>query len=307
MNFRPGMRGAREKLRWASTRITTLEEDIAYSLFGVFNVRLRVDYGEKIQNALGRLLQEIVAQSGDITALDWVGKSSGFNSCLPAEITSYEAPPCKPPSLSEDKIQSSISLLRGVVTLELASKLYQTLDCLSAPRFAYRRLHLPCIVFPVTEVRRIIGRDQDTYTYAYDLKTDGLRDLQITTADKLIQFSPARPPLAWQTILLVRPWSRDLLELHDPAEDMQSVEDCFMPGSPLHDLPAAQNESVHSDSYSRALRLIVLLGQPFGAFLVARQRNGEFKRIASDHDIIARIKDMTSVDNMMDIRTLEIL
>jgi hypothetical protein len=88
---------------------------------------------------------------------------------------------------------------------------------------------------------------------------------------------------------------------------MQSVEDCFMPGSPLHDLPAAQNESVHSDSYSRALRLIVLLGQPFGAFLVARQRNGEFKRIASDHDIIARIKDMTSVDNMMDIRTLEIL
>ncbi|KAG1876627.1 hypothetical protein DFJ58DRAFT_755361, partial [Suillus subalutaceus] len=52
---------------------------------------------------------------------------------------------------------------------------------------------------------------------------------------------------------------------------------------------------------------IVRLGQPFGAFLLARQRNGEFKRIASDHDIIAQVKDMTSITYMMDIRTLEIL
>ncbi|KAG1732344.1 heterokaryon incompatibility protein-domain-containing protein [Suillus lakei] len=45
--FCPGMRGAREKLQWASTRVTTLQEDIAYSLSGVPGVRLRVDYGEK--------------------------------------------------------------------------------------------------------------------------------------------------------------------------------------------------------------------------------------------------------------------
>ncbi|KAG2337663.1 hypothetical protein BDR05DRAFT_969966 [Suillus weaverae] len=302
--FRPGMRDAREKLQWASTRITTLQEDIAYSLSGIFGVRLRVDYGEKKQNALGRLLQEIVAQSGDITALDWVGKSSEFNSCLPADIASYEAPPCTLPSLSEDEIQSSVSSLRSVVALESASKLYQTLDYLSAPRFAHRRLHLPCIVFPVTEARRRPGRDQDTYTY--ELTSDGLHDLQITTEDRLIPFSPARPPPAWQTILLIRPWSHHLLELHDPADDMQSVEDWSMT-SPLHDSPPAQNEPVYSDPHLRALRLIVRLGQPFGGFLLARQRNGEFKRIASDHDIIAQVKDMTSVDNMMDIRILEIL
>ncbi|KAG2338322.1 hypothetical protein BDR05DRAFT_705055 [Suillus weaverae] len=303
--FRPGMRDAREKLQWASTRTTTLQEDIAYSLSGIFGVRLRVDYGEKKQNALGRLLQEIVAQSGDITALDWVGESSEFNSCLPADITSYEAPPCKLPSLSEDEIQSSVSSLRVVVALQSASKLYQTLDYLSAPRFAHRRLHLPCIVFPVTEARRRPGRDQDTYSYA--LKSDGLHDLQITTEDKLILFSPARPPPTWQTILLVRPWSRHLLELHGPAEDMKSMGDWSVPGSPVHDSPAAQNEPVYSESHLRALRLIVRLGQPFSAFLLARQRDGEFKRIASDHDIIAQVKDMTSVDNMMDIRTLEVL
>ncbi|KAG1734780.1 heterokaryon incompatibility protein-domain-containing protein [Suillus lakei] len=146
-----------EKLQWASTCITTLQEDIGYSLSGIFGVRLLVDYGEKKQNTLGRLLQEIIAQSGDITALDWVGWSSEFNSCLPADITSYKAPLCKLPSLSEDDIQSLVSSLRGVVAPESASKLYQTLDFLSAPRFMHRRLHLPCIVFPLTEARCIPG------------------------------------------------------------------------------------------------------------------------------------------------------
>jgi hypothetical protein len=61
--FRPGMIGAREKLQWSSTRVTTLQEDIAYSLFGIFGVHLPVIYGEKKQNALGRLLQEVVARS----------------------------------------------------------------------------------------------------------------------------------------------------------------------------------------------------------------------------------------------------
>jgi hypothetical protein len=93
VSFSPGMGGAREKLQWASTRVTTLPEDMAYSLFGIFDIQLSVLYGKREQNALGRLLQEIVARSGDISALDWVGKSSKFNSCLPADISSYKALP----------------------------------------------------------------------------------------------------------------------------------------------------------------------------------------------------------------------
>ncbi|KAG1827643.1 hypothetical protein DFJ58DRAFT_880423 [Suillus subalutaceus] len=285
MAFRPGMRDIREKLQWASTRITTLQEDIAYSLSGVFGVRLRVDYGEK------KAERTRAAPAG--------------NPVYQPTSLQYEAPPCKLPSLSEDEIQSSVSSLRGIVAVESASKLYQTLDYLSAPRFAYRRLHLPCIVFPVTEARWRRGRDQDTYSY--ELKSGGLHDLQITTADKLIPFSPVRPPPAWQTILLVRPWSRRLLELHDPADDTRRAEDQSVPESSSHDSLPAQTEPIYSDSHSRALRLIVRLGQPFSAFLLARQRDGEFKRIASDHDIIAQVKDMTSVDDMMVIRTLEIL
>ncbi|KAG1770537.1 hypothetical protein EDD22DRAFT_989635 [Suillus occidentalis] len=58
------------KLHWASTQVTTRQEDIAYSLFGIFDVCLPVDCGEKQDKALGQLLQEIVARSGDITGLD---------------------------------------------------------------------------------------------------------------------------------------------------------------------------------------------------------------------------------------------
>jgi hypothetical protein len=62
-----------------------------------------------------------------------------------------------------------------------------------------------------------------------------------------------------------------------------------------------------SESCSQALRLIVCLGQPFSVFLLAQQRGGEYKRMASDQVIIAQVKDMASVHNMMDIRTPEIL
>jgi hypothetical protein len=53
--------------------------------------------------------------------------------------------------------------------------------------------------------------------------------------------------------------------------------------------------------------LIVRLGQPFGAFLLARQHGGEYKRIAPDRNIITQVKDMASIDDMMDIRTLQIM
>jgi hypothetical protein len=313
--FRPGMINAREKLQWASTRVTTVQEDIAYSLFGIFGVQLPIMYGERKQNALGRLLQEVVAQSGDISALDWVGQSSEFNSCLPADITSYKVPPYTPPPLSEDDIRASISSLRHVVAVDLVLKLYALLDNLNAPRFANCRLHLPCIVFRVTAVKQSRAQDQGIY----EAKADGLHDLQITTEDKLIEFSSPRPTM--QTLVLVRPWNRQLLEfpdfaepsglaeLPDAADDTQSEEDYWSaPGSPSEDSPDGFPEaqgSVDTELSDRALRLAARLEQPFGAFLLVRQRSGEYKRIASDNVIIARVRDLSSIPDM--VRTLEIL
>ncbi|KAG0703993.1 hypothetical protein DFH29DRAFT_404756 [Suillus ampliporus] len=291
--FRPGMPGAREKLQWASRRVTKLEEDIAYSLSGIFNVRLSVDYGERKQNALGRLLQEIIARSGDLTALDWVGQSSTFNSCLPADIISYATPPRKLQSLSGDKIQSSVSSLRGAVTLESASRLYQTLDLLSAPHFVHRRLRLPCIVFPVTEAMILVtkakveawskpGTHIPMTSRQMGFVTCGLpRKSSFPSSHRKGHRPPGRHCcLEWR----IRPCPNLRCTISSPAE----------------------NAPVYSESHSRALRLMVRLEEPFAAFLLARQPSGEFKRIASDHDIIAQVKDMASVHGMMEIKTIEI-
>lgn len=59
-NFDPGMDNARSRLHWASERRTTEPEDIVYSLCGILNVYLPVIPGESAENALGRLLAEIV-------------------------------------------------------------------------------------------------------------------------------------------------------------------------------------------------------------------------------------------------------
>ncbi|KIK40720.1 hypothetical protein CY34DRAFT_806895 [Suillus luteus UH-Slu-Lm8-n1] len=310
--FRPSMNDAREKLYWASARVTTRQEDIAYSLFGIFGVRLPVDYGEKQDKALGRLLQEIVARSSDITSLDWVGKPSEFNSCLPASITSYQVPPCKLPVLPEDEMQSSVSSLRKTVAVDFASNLYTRLRNMSAPRFATQRLHLPCIAFNVREVRRVSGPAPGTQ-FTYRVKADGLRSLDITTEEFLVQFWPARP--IERKFILVRPWDRSLLELPDFVEfvepsdfgdNMESEEDDGMsPSSPSHDWSGdypGKREVV--DQESQAFRLLVRLGQPFSVILLAQQRSGEYKRIASDHDIIGQVND---VRDPMDIRTVEIL
>ncbi|KAG0707398.1 hypothetical protein DFH29DRAFT_1013016 [Suillus ampliporus] len=125
------------------------------------------------------------------------------------------------------------------------------------------------------------------------------------TKKTLIQFTPARPTL--QTFLLVRPWNRYLLglpdfsEQPDSADDVENLGDWSEPESPSDDLPDGspiEQELGDSECHSRALRLIVRLGQPFGAFLLAQQRGREYKRIASDRHIIAQVKDVASVHNM---------
>ncbi|KAG1776066.1 heterokaryon incompatibility protein-domain-containing protein [Suillus placidus] len=240
--FSPGMIDAREKLQWASTRDTTVEEDIAYSLFGIFGVQLPVMYGEKKQNTLGRLLQKVIARSGDISALDWVGTSSEFNSCLPADITSYEAPPYTLPFISEDEMLGLILSLEDTMAVELALELYNSLDRLSTPRFDHHRLHLPCIAFPVTEVRWRPNKHKETY-FTYEVKANGLDDLQITTEDRLLQFSRGRP--AQQSFLLVRPWDRRLLELPDDADNAETMDDFTLSGSPREEGPV-DSESRHA-------------------------------------------------------------
>jgi hypothetical protein len=171
------------------------------------------------------------------------------------------------------------------LVLELGLKLYGLLDRLSAPRFAHHRLHLPCIAFPVTQIRRRSIEHKETY-FTYEVKADGLRDLNITTEDRLPQFSRGKKP-SRSSFLLIRPWDRRLLELPDYPDDMESVNDFALPGS------SGEQATVDSKSSERAMRLIVRLRQPFSAFMLVQQRGKEYKRIASDRDIITQVKELT--------------
>ncbi|KAG1805311.1 uncharacterized protein BJ212DRAFT_1590848 [Suillus subaureus] len=191
-------------------------------------------------------------------------------------------------------MQNSVSTLGNTVTVESALNLYTLLENLSIPRFANARLQLPCIAFSLTEIRRRPGQD-GARCFAYDVKAYGLQDLLVRTKDGLVEFSPERRTR--QTFLLVRPWNRYGLGLINFADETQSMEG-------WRELASSSDDTLdgypgYNELATRELKLIVLLGQPFGALLLAQQRGGEYKRIASDNTIITRVRDMASVDNML--------
>lgn len=67
--------GVHEKRCPASTRNVTVEEDIAYSLIGIFKSDIRLHYDEGA-DALGHPLEEIVARTDEVIVLGWSGRSS---------------------------------------------------------------------------------------------------------------------------------------------------------------------------------------------------------------------------------------
>ncbi|KAI1802675.1 heterokaryon incompatibility protein-domain-containing protein [Daldinia bambusicola] len=77
-----------ERMKWASTRQTTREEDIAYCLAGIFDVSIPVLYGEGARNAFRRLQLEIMRTSFDMTIFAWRGDydSSGLLARSPADF-----------------------------------------------------------------------------------------------------------------------------------------------------------------------------------------------------------------------------
>lgn len=64
-------------MSWAASRETTREEDIAYCLFGLFNVNLPLLYGEG-PRAFMRLQEEIVKNSTDLTIFAWQSETKKF-------------------------------------------------------------------------------------------------------------------------------------------------------------------------------------------------------------------------------------
>ncbi|KAF9471405.1 hypothetical protein BDN70DRAFT_869222, partial [Pholiota conissans] len=63
------------RMQWAASRAVTREEDMAYSLMGIFNVSISIAYGEGADRAFLRLLEEIIKRnpSGTLDLFNWAG------------------------------------------------------------------------------------------------------------------------------------------------------------------------------------------------------------------------------------------
>ncbi|KAI6006550.1 hypothetical protein F5J12DRAFT_939108 [Pisolithus orientalis] len=277
-NFFPGLDDARSRLQWASLRRTTRPEDIAYSLFGIFNLHFQ--------------FSKIISRSGDISVLDWVGQASSFHSCFPAHISSYQTVSLPPPQLNTEELSSTISqeflsfeVLR-CFTMSLLPRFlgrpstpsstaptirlrtpdsyapsnvydFNSFTRAPLPRFRNRCLILPCIAHRVTAVQ-LTGEDPSTPSYTYKIHACGLRPLEIALPDKLESVT-----ISQDALQLVRPW-------HSKGQSAA--------------LDAANEE-----------KLLVTLGKPFKGLLLTELPHSQYKRIGSSTLITAQPVDSISI------------
>ena len=261
----------RDKLRLASTRKATVKVDIAYSLVGIFNSDIHVEYTREGEVALGLLLQEIVNRQGEATVLDWIGTPSTFNSSLPSDISVYKDDAYKPyklPSIGNDMVDQRVKALDNAPSLkEEMFSLYNLLSTLGLPRFSDRRLSLPCITFPVDDIELA-----NEASLTHRISTVALGKVQFKT-----QCTRLSKPEKGRAVL-VYPWIRDLL---------------------------AQIRHREGSKHTRALRLIPYLEKGFRALLFVEQSDQQYRRVATDGEILVGEHKLKSLEDVS-VEVLEI-
>ena len=322
MALRPGSDDIREKLCLASRRETTILEDAAYSLLGIFSMSLPVVYGEG-DHALGRLLSQLLTSSGNTSILAWTGKVGSFNSCLPAHITVFRerATSHFPPPIQEAEMERMIAAFRSSsFDLEVALRLYDRLNELPASWFAASRLKLPCVTFKLpsfSSYRTPSGRVYRADTLAFGM-------VEIKTRYNLSGMN---------SLYLVHPWLDALLDREDmqsgalvedndvsppsPNTDDEEIyeeidDDSSSPPEPKSAPLPAPTRMVPMDRETRARRLIARLRQPFGALLVTLASTGrravDYKRVAADSMITVQFQESVSLADLLDnVRTIDVL
>ena len=313
LTFHPGPENIRVKLRLASTRETTVPVDMAYGLFGIFGVTMPVIHGESQENALGRLFQEIVSRSGDVACIAWVGRSSEFNSAFPDHIRVYEYPSQMVPHIGEEDMERRLVNLRRTGSREdeaQAMAFYRRLNALLPARCANQLLDLPCIKFPLTTLKKVKRPDG---VRAYRAGASALEDTDITTEERLL--SRDQGP---EDLVLVCPWIHELLDAtpryhsrrHQPSREEESLSDndSDSESDASHLDPSLSHHAPpdHRNITLEALKLVVRFRQPLGALLLLAQGHRRYRRVATDHDIVIRVRDEVSLADMI-VQTIDII
>ena len=233
MTLRPGPEDIREKLRLASTRQSTRVEDAAYSLFGIFSVSLSAVYGEGNQ-ALGRLLAQVLMGSGDTSVLAWTGRSGGFNSCLPAQISAFNKSPTLHIPLAWDMIPGRSR--NSSLDLAAVTRLYDRLRDLPIPFFVGKRMRLPCIIFKLGPLSLLRNRSERVF----HAQTAMLGVVEIKTEIDLSQLdSPC----------LIHPWIDFLLDRQPVGSVIGTIPEATQ-SLPIERLPPfSETEGDMHDQY----------------------------------------------------------
>lgn len=211
--FRPDLLGVREKLRLASRRDASEVEDKAYSLIGIFSSNIVPRYGVG-KTAIGHLLEDIVARSGDLSVIAWTGKSLPYNSSLPDSLAVYSQIPYNPLAIKPYELEARVEHLRNGLTPKDTLAFYHRVTQLPRATFSNTCLHLPCITFPVTRIG--VQESDNGHGNIYRAIVSFLGEVELRTMDAI----PLREP--WK-LVLVYPWLRDLIEPVDGfASDNES-------------------------------------------------------------------------------------
>ena len=343
VSLQPGRDDIREKLCLASRRETTLVEDAAYSLLGIFSISLPVVYGEGDQ-ALGRLLGQLLTSSGDTSILAWTGKSGSFNSSLPTNITVFSQLLTLhiPRAIEVDEMDMITATMRtSSLNLPLIMKLYDQLNELPVPLFVGQRMKLPCLTFKLGHLLASRSRSERVFR----AQTAALGVVEIRTQEDLTRFD---------SLYLIHPWIDFLLDRQPVGSVTETIPDGDMdyrspligdsspfPGpsnttsmaeqmqvarlaaqlglsfggrraTSLLDVASLQPPSTVSplDKQMRAFRLVARLRQPFGALLFTptRQNVAEYRRVALECRITVQVQEDTPLNVLIDnARMLDVL
>ena len=329
ISLRPGLDDIRQKLSLASKRETTFIEDAAYSLLGIFSISFPVVYGEG-DKALGRLLAQLLASSGDTSILAWTGKSGGFNSCFPASITVFSQSPSTHIPLAVTNAETISTPGQSHVSpldFTMVAHLYDKLSELPVPVFSGKRMRLPCIVFKLGPLQASRVKAERVF----HAQTSALGVVEIRTQENLSRLDSLYIVHPWIDFLLDRQavggsetmsvnegsladrWSMgertlsiDPSDINSAALQTQQVAQTFARSGLSFDgqktmRPADARSLRPPSSLSptnkrmRALQVLTRLRQPFGALLLTPSPSNvaAYRRVAAESLITVQVEMIT--------------
>ncbi|KAF8546583.1 WD40 repeat-like protein [Imleria badia] len=248
------------------------------------------------------LLGNSQIENGDLTAniLAWTGESGSYNSCLPAYITVFNRPATShlPKRIPHPEIERLITASdSSSFDLDIALRLYDRLNELSAPWFVENRMKPPCIAFQLPP----LSRTRSGRVYRANITPFGMVEIK------------ARHDLSRMTSLfLIHPWLDTLLEREEMQSSVFVEDDVAPPPLPNTDDEEVSDEDTDDNASSLADHESHSHPAPLHMPAIDREmrvrRVDAYKRIAADSLITVQIQENFSLADILDgVHTLNVL